>query len=86
MQMNFQKFLSLRWALPVAVASVMVLTTGCGNTASEEPAAQETTETAPAPEATTDTTNAGGDTNALPPIDTNAASKPVGDKQPPKAN
>lgn len=84
MQKTFLKFIGMRWALPIAFASFMVITTGCGNTSSEEPATPEPTEIAPATESTTDTTNAGGDTTALPPVDSNAASKPVGDKQPPK--
>jgi PBP1b-binding outer membrane lipoprotein LpoB len=87
MQKNFLKIAGLRRALPVAIASLMIVSTGCGNAAEEAPAEEATTEVAPAPEAsTTDTAATTIDTTAMPPIDTTATGKPVGDKQPPKAN
>lgn len=87
MQKSFVKFMSMRWALPLAFSSLVILAGSCGNTSSEEAAAPEATETvAPAPEATTDTAASTGDTTGLPPVDTSAASKPVGDKQPPRSN
>jgi len=73
MQKTFLHFKGFRWALPLALVSVMAVGCGSGETPAEEPAVVE--EVAPATAAPTDTMTNGPDTTNMP-IDTGAAGKP----------
>lgn len=73
MQKTFFHLKGFRWALPLALVSVMAVGCGSGETPAEEPAVVE--EVAPAPATTSDTLSTGPDTTNMP-IDTGAAGKP----------
>jgi len=73
MQKTFLHFKGFRWALPLALISVMAAGCGSGETPAEEPAVVE--EVAPAPSTSSDTLTLVPDTANMP-IDTGAAGKP----------
>lgn len=73
MQKTFFHFRGFRWALPLAVVSVMSIGCGSSETPAEAPVVVE--EVAPAAPAPADSLTTGPDTANMP-IDTGAAGKP----------